>query len=144
MGEAVHENTPATWDFLMDLNARTLMKGECGGPRHVRSPRQDRDRGRGRRGEGRRSHGRVLRLQECADPPGGGDVGGAQGQGHHVNYMLPSIIDTPDNRAAMRTRMRTRRGGYPPSRSRMRSPSSHPTVLPRSTGEAIPVAGLAG
>jgi len=103
MGEAVHETSAATWDFLMDLNARTLLNVAHA----VVPPMVDRGRGRivtvgaaaatkgvGHMGAYCASKSALIRLTEAMS-------GELKDKGINVNCVLPSIIDTPDNRAAM-------------------------------------------
>ena len=103
MGESVAETTDETWDFMFNLNARTVLN-------MVRAvvPRM-RDRGAGKiinigaraalRGTGAMgaycaSKSVVLRLTESlADE--------LKANGINVNCILPSIIDTPRNREDM-------------------------------------------
>jgi NAD(P)-dependent dehydrogenase (short-subunit alcohol dehydrogenase family) len=103
MGEAVHETTGATWDFLMDLNARSLV--------HVASAVVPAMCQRGR--------GSIVTVGAAAAAKGVANMGAycasksalirlteamsaeLKEQGVNVNCVLPSIIDTPENRAAM-------------------------------------------
>lgn len=103
MGEAVHETGDDTWDFLADLNTRTL--------RHMvravvpRMLAQGRGRivnvgafaalrGQARMGAYTASKASVIRLTEAM---------AAELREHHINVncVLPTIIDTPQNRADM-------------------------------------------
>lgn len=102
MGEAVHETSDRTWDHLMDLNARTLL--------HVAAavvPLLERTGGsfvtvgagaamHGSAGKGAycASKSALLRLTESMSDE-------LKHRGVRVNCVLPSIIDTPDNRRAM-------------------------------------------
>lgn len=103
MGEAVHETSAASWDFLMDLNARSFLHVA-----HAVVP-QMLERGRGR----------IVTVGAAAALKGGASMGAycasksalirltesmsaeLKERGVNVNCVLPSIIDTPDNRAAM-------------------------------------------
>lgn len=103
MGEAVHETSAASWDFLMDLNARSFLHVA-----HAVVP-QMLERGRGRivtvgaaaackgaasMGAYCASKSALIRLTEAMSAE-------LKERGVNVNCVLPSIIDTPDNRAAM-------------------------------------------
>jgi NAD(P)-dependent dehydrogenase (short-subunit alcohol dehydrogenase family) len=103
MGEAVHETSEATWDFLMDLNARTLLHvaravvpgmRERGSGKIVTVGAAAAARGAAHMGAYCASKGALVRLTEAMSAE-------LKDQGINVNCVLPSIIDTPDNRAAM-------------------------------------------
>ena len=103
MGEAVHETTEDTWNFMMDLNARTVLNmARAVVPGML-------ERGRGKIvnvGAGAGQHGVaqlgaysasksvVIRLTEAMS-------GELKERGINVNCILPSVIDTPANRRAM-------------------------------------------
>lgn len=103
VGEAVHETTDATWDFLFDLNARTLLHACRAVVPHLLQ------RGRGaivnvgafsalqgaaKTGAYVASKAAVIRLTESMSLE-------LREQGINVNCVLPTTLDTPDNRAAM-------------------------------------------
>jgi NAD(P)-dependent dehydrogenase (short-subunit alcohol dehydrogenase family) len=103
MGEAVHETTDATWDFLFDVNARTLVNVsravvphmlKHGGGRIVAVGAQAALKGVAGMGAYCASKSALVRLVEAMS---------AELREKHVNVncVLPTIIDTPDNRAAM-------------------------------------------
>ena len=103
MGEAVHETTPQTWDFLMDLNARTLVNLAAatvpallqrGAGRFVTVGAGAAQRGLAHMGAYGASKSALIRLTESMSAE-------LKGRNINVNCVLPSIIDTPDNRAAM-------------------------------------------
>lgn len=103
MGEAIHETTDATWDFLMDLNARTLMHVAQavvpamlaqGRGRIVTVGAGAAQRGGAHMGAYSASKSALIRLTEAMSAE-------LRDGGINVNCVLPSIIDTPDNRAAM-------------------------------------------
>ncbi|HET8745563.1 MAG TPA: SDR family NAD(P)-dependent oxidoreductase [Ramlibacter sp.] len=103
MGEAVHETSAATWDFLMDLNARTLVHvasavvpGMCerGSGRIVTVGAAAAARGAAHMGAYSASKSALIRLTEAMSAE-------LKDKGINVNCVLPSIIDTPDNRADM-------------------------------------------
>jgi NAD(P)-dependent dehydrogenase (short-subunit alcohol dehydrogenase family) len=103
MGEAVHETSDATWDFLLDLNARTLLRTAravvpamlaAGGGRIVNVAAYAGRQGLAHMGAYCVSKDAVIRLTEALSAE-------LREQGINVNCVLPTIIDTPDNRAAM-------------------------------------------
>lgn len=103
MGEAVHETTAATWDFLMDLNARAFIHVAAatvpvllqrGGGRIVSVGAGAAARGAAHMGAYSASKSALIRLTESMSAE-------LKGRGIHVNCVLPTIIDTPDNRRAM-------------------------------------------
>ena len=103
MGESVAETSDDTWDFMFNLNARTVLNTA----RAVVPGMRDRGAGRiinigaraGLRGAGAMgaycaSKSVVLRLTESlADE--------LKAAGINVNCILPSIVDTPRNREDM-------------------------------------------
>ena len=103
MGEGVADTSDDTWDFMMNLNARTVLN-VC---RAAVPGMVDRGRGKivniGARGALRgaaamgayiASKSVVMRLTETLSDE-------LKGKGINVNCILPSIIDTPRNRADM-------------------------------------------
>ncbi|KQT13188.1 SDR family NAD(P)-dependent oxidoreductase [Ramlibacter sp. Leaf400] len=103
MGEAVHETSPQTWDFLLDLNARTFLNIaralvphmlERGGGRIVTVGAAAALKGAGQMGAYAASKSALIRLTEAMSAE-------LRDRNINVNCVLPSIIDTPDNRAAM-------------------------------------------
>jgi NAD(P)-dependent dehydrogenase (short-subunit alcohol dehydrogenase family) len=103
MGEAVHETSAATWDFLMDLNARTLLNVAYAIVPAMVERRRGRivtvgaaaaTKGVAHMGAYCASKSALIRLTEAMS-------GELKDKGINVNCVLPSIIDTPDNRAAM-------------------------------------------
>jgi NAD(P)-dependent dehydrogenase (short-subunit alcohol dehydrogenase family) len=103
MGEAVHETSADTWDFLMDLNARTLLNvanavvpGMCerGSGRIVTVGAAAAARGAAQMGAYCAAKSALIRLTEAMSAE-------LKDKGINVNCVLPSIIDTPDNRASM-------------------------------------------
>ena len=103
MGEVVHETGDDTWAFLGDLNTRTLVHMvravvphmlERGGGKIVNVGAFAAQRGAARMGAYIASKSSVIRLTEAmADE--------LRERHINVNCVLPTIIDTPDNRAAM-------------------------------------------
>jgi NAD(P)-dependent dehydrogenase (short-subunit alcohol dehydrogenase family) len=103
MGEAVHETTDANWNFLFDLNARTLLHAvravvpgmvERGGGKIVNVGAFSAQRGQARMGAYGAAKGAVMRLTESM-------AAELREKNINVNCVLPTIIDTPENRAAM-------------------------------------------
>jgi NAD(P)-dependent dehydrogenase (short-subunit alcohol dehydrogenase family) len=103
MGEAVHETTAATWDFLMDLNARSLLNVaravvphliEQGGGRIVTVGAAAALKAGANMGAYAASKSALIRLTESLSAE-------LKDRNINVNCVLPSIIDTPDNRSAM-------------------------------------------
>jgi NAD(P)-dependent dehydrogenase (short-subunit alcohol dehydrogenase family) len=103
MGEAVHETTDRTWSFLFDLNARTLLHAArsvvprmiaAGGGKIVNVGAASALRGVAQMGAYCASKSTVIRLTESMSAE-------LREQNINVNCVLPTIIDTPENRAAM-------------------------------------------
>jgi len=103
MGEAVHETSNATWDFLFDLNARTLLHAaravvpamlRQGGGKVVNVGAFSAQRGLAAMGAYTASKSVVIRLTEAM-------AAELRERNINVNCVLPTVIDTPDNRAAM-------------------------------------------
>ncbi|MDH5538260.1 MAG: SDR family oxidoreductase [Rhizobacter sp.] len=103
MGEAVHETSDESWAFLLDLNARTLLRTAHavvpvmlaqGGGRIVNVGAASAGKGLAQMGAYVASKSVVSRLTESMSAE-------LRGQGINVNCVLPSIIDTPENRKAM-------------------------------------------
>jgi NAD(P)-dependent dehydrogenase (short-subunit alcohol dehydrogenase family) len=103
MGEAVHETSAATWDFLMDLNARALLNTANAVVPHMVARRSGKivtvgaaaaAKGLAHMGAYGASKSALLRLTEAMSAE-------LKDQGINVNCVLPSILDTRDNRAAM-------------------------------------------
>jgi NAD(P)-dependent dehydrogenase (short-subunit alcohol dehydrogenase family) len=103
MGEAVHETTDANWDFLMDLNVRTVLNtaravipgmlaAKKGAVVNVASAAAL--RGGARASAYSVSKSAVVRLTESMSAE-------LRESGINVNCVLPTTLDTPQNRAAM-------------------------------------------
>ena len=103
MGEAVHETSDGTWNFLFDINARTLLNLarvvvphmiERGGGKIVAVGAFAAQKGVASMGAYVASKAGVIRLVEAMS---------AELKELHINVncVLPTIIDTPDNRLAM-------------------------------------------
>ena len=103
MGEQVHETGDDTWNFLCDLNVRSVLH-MCravvpgmlaqGRGRIVNVAAAAAQRGVARMGAYTASKSAVIRLTETM-------AAELRGRGIHVNCVLPTILDTPENRAAM-------------------------------------------
>ena len=103
MGEAVHELPKDKWDLMMDLNARTLLNTaeavvpgmiEAGGGKIVTIGANAARQGMAAMSAYIVAKSAVIRLTESMSAE-------LRGQGINVNCVMPSIIDTPENRAAM-------------------------------------------
>ncbi len=103
MGEAVHETSDATWNFLMDLNVRSVLHTAravvpamlaAGGGRIVNVGAGAAGKGGAHMGAYAAAKSAVARLTESM-------AAELREKGVHVNCVLPSIIDTPENRKDM-------------------------------------------
>ncbi len=103
MGEPVHETSAATWDFLLNINVGTVLNASRAVVPHMR------DRGAGKvinvaaygalrgaalMGAYTASKSAVIRLTEAMSAE-------LRPDGINVNCVLPTTIDTPENRRAM-------------------------------------------
>lgn len=103
MGEAVHETSDANWDFLFDINTRTLrniaravvpqMLAQGGG-RIVTVGAASASRGLAQMGAYTAAKSAAIRLTEAMSAE-------LRERNINVNCVLPTIIDTPENRASM-------------------------------------------
>ena len=103
MGETVHETSDENWDFLFDINTRTLLHAAravvphmlaAGGGKIVNVGAYAAQRGAARMGAYTASKATVIRMTEAM-------AGELREKNINVNCVLPTIIDTPENRAAM-------------------------------------------
>jgi NAD(P)-dependent dehydrogenase (short-subunit alcohol dehydrogenase family) len=103
MGDPVHKLPPAAWDRMFDLNARTLLNSvaavvpgmlERGAGKIVTIGANAARQGLAEMGAYIAAKGAVIRLTESLSAE-------LRGHGINVNCVMPSIIDTPENRAAM-------------------------------------------
>tara|TARA_A100001037_G_scaffold155919_1_gene140570 strand:- start:1558 stop:2265 length:708 start_codon:yes stop_codon:yes gene_type:complete len=103
MGEAVHELPKDKWDLMMDLNARTLLNTveavvpgmvEVGAGKIVTIGANAARQGMAGMSAYIVAKSAVIRLTESMSAE-------LRGQGINVNCVMPSIIDTPENRTAM-------------------------------------------
>lgn len=102
MGEPVHESSDETWQLMFDLNLRTLLNMShavvpamlsSGSGRIVNIGANGALRGGALMGAYAATKSGVIRLTESM----AAELGK---QGINVNCVLPTIIDTPENRAA--------------------------------------------
>jgi NAD(P)-dependent dehydrogenase (short-subunit alcohol dehydrogenase family) len=103
MGQAVHETTDATLQFMLDLNVRTLLNMShavvprmlaAGGGRIVNVGAFAANKGAANMGAYVATKSAVIRLTETM-------AAELREKNINVNCVLPTIIDTPENRAAM-------------------------------------------
>jgi NAD(P)-dependent dehydrogenase (short-subunit alcohol dehydrogenase family) len=103
MGEPVHAMADETWDFLLDINARTLVHTvrsvvprmlEQGGGKVVNVGAYAAQKGVAQMGAYIAAKSAVIRLTETL-------AAELREKNINVNCVLPTIIDTPQNRAAM-------------------------------------------
>ncbi|MEO8754273.1 MAG: SDR family NAD(P)-dependent oxidoreductase [Casimicrobiaceae bacterium] len=103
MGAPVHETTDADWNFLFDINARTLLHAARavvprmlagGSGRVVNIGAFSAQKGAAGMGAYIASKSAVIRLTETM-------AAELREKNINVNCVLPTTIDTPENRAAM-------------------------------------------
>ena len=103
MGPAVHETSDEQWDFLFEINVKTLRRVMSaaipvlvaqGSGSIVNVGALGALSGVGNMGAYTAAKSTVMRLTEAASDE-------LRGQGISVNAVLPSLIDTPRNRADM-------------------------------------------
>ena len=103
MGEMMHETSDENWNFLFDLNARTVLHTvravvphmlAAGGGKIVNVGAFAAQKGVGQMGAYTASKGTVIRMTEAM-------AAELRDKNINVNCVLPTIIDTPENRAAM-------------------------------------------
>ena len=103
MGEPVHDTSDENWNFLFDINARTLLHAaravvprmlEGGGGRIVNVGAYAAQKGVAQMGAYTASKSVVIRLTEAM-------AAELRTKKINVNCVLPTIIDTPENRRAM-------------------------------------------
>jgi len=102
-GTPVHETPLATWDFLLNLNARTAYTASSaviptmlrqGSGKIVNVAARAALQGAAKLGAYSASKSAVMRLTEAM-------AAELKNDGINVNCVLPGTIDTPDNRTAM-------------------------------------------
>jgi NAD(P)-dependent dehydrogenase (short-subunit alcohol dehydrogenase family) len=103
MGDAVHETTDSTWNLLADLNVRTLLNMvravvphmiARGGGKIINVGAYAAQRGAAQMGAYIASKSSVIRLTEAM-------AAELREKNINVNCVLPTIVDTPANRADM-------------------------------------------
>ena len=103
MGEPVHKLPPAAWDRMLDLNARTLLNTvdavvpemlHHGAGKIVTVGANAARQGQANMSAYIVAKSAVIRLTESLSAE-------LRDKGINVNCVLPSIIDTPENRGAM-------------------------------------------
>jgi NAD(P)-dependent dehydrogenase (short-subunit alcohol dehydrogenase family) len=103
MGNPVHETPDQEWNFLFDLNARSVLHAVhavvphmlgAGGGKIVNIGAHAALKGAARMGAYCASKDVVIRMTEAM-------AAELRHKNINVNCVLPSIIDTPENRAAM-------------------------------------------
>ena len=103
MGAPVHETADADWNFMFDVNARTLLHAvravvprmiAAGGGRIVSVAAFAAQKGAAGMGAYVAAKSAVIRLTESM-------AAELREKNIHVHCVLPTIIDTPENRAAM-------------------------------------------
>jgi NAD(P)-dependent dehydrogenase (short-subunit alcohol dehydrogenase family) len=103
MGSSVHETSDRDWNFLFDVNARTVLNMaravvpvmlKAGGGKIVNIGAFAAQKGAAQMGAYIASKSAVIRLTETM-------AAELREKNINVNCVLPTIIDTPENRAAM-------------------------------------------
>jgi NAD(P)-dependent dehydrogenase (short-subunit alcohol dehydrogenase family) len=103
MGDPVYATPDATWDFLFDINVRTLVRAshsvvphmlEQGGGKIVNVGAYAAQKGTANMGAYGAAKGAVIHLTEAM-------AAELRERNINVNCVLPTIIDTPENRKAM-------------------------------------------
>jgi NAD(P)-dependent dehydrogenase (short-subunit alcohol dehydrogenase family) len=103
MGETVHETSDQTWTFLFDINVRTLLNAvratvplmlEAGGGKIVNVGAFAARKGVAMMGAYCAAKSVVIRLTEAMSAE-------LRERNINVNCVLPTTIDTPENRASM-------------------------------------------
>jgi NAD(P)-dependent dehydrogenase (short-subunit alcohol dehydrogenase family) len=103
MGSPVHETTDKDWNFLLDVNARSVLNMakaivpvmlKAGGGKIVNIGAFAAQKGAAQMGAYVAAKSAVIRLTETM-------AAELREKNINVNCVLPTIIDTPENRAAM-------------------------------------------
>jgi len=99
----VHESADATWELMWDLNVRTMLNMvraviphmlDRGGGRIVNVGAYSAQKGVAQMGAYVASKSAVIRITEAM-------AAELRDKNINVNCVLPTVIDTPENRAAM-------------------------------------------
>ena len=103
MGDAVHESSDQNWDFLFNINSRTLLHTSraivpcmlaAGGGKIINVGAFAAQKGQAQMGLYTAAKSVVIRLTESM-------AAELRTKNINVNCVLPTILDTPENRAAM-------------------------------------------
>ena len=103
MGAPVHETKDADWDFLFDVNAKSVLHTsravvpamlKAGGGKIINVGAYAAQKGAAAMGAYAASKSAVIRITESM-------AAELREKNINVNCVLPTIIDTPENRAAM-------------------------------------------
>ena len=103
MGDAVHESSDQNWDFLFNINSRTLLHTSraivpcmlaAGGGKIINVGAFAAQKGQAQMGLYTAAKSVVIRLTESM-------AAELRTKNINVNCVPPTIIDTPENRAAM-------------------------------------------
>ena len=103
MGPSVHETSDEDWNYLIDLNVRTMLNAvravvphmiAAGGGRIINVGANAAQKGVAQMGAYCAAKSAVIRLTESM-------AAELRAKNINVNCVLPTIIDTPENRAAM-------------------------------------------
>jgi len=103
MGELVHETSDENWNFLFDINTRTLLNTVRAVVPHMAAAGYGKivnvgafaaQKGVAQMGAYTAAKGTVIRMTEAM-------AAELRDKNINVNCVLPTIIDTPENRAAM-------------------------------------------
>lgn len=103
MGDAVHESSDQNWDFLFNINSRTLLHTSraivpcmlaAGGGKIINVGAFAAQKGQAQMGLYTAAKSVVIRLTESM-------AAELRTKNINVNCVLPTILDTPENRTAM-------------------------------------------
>ncbi|MGH8682504.1 MAG: SDR family oxidoreductase [Burkholderiales bacterium] len=103
MGQPVHATSDETWNFLFDINARTVLHAvravvpgmiENGGGKVINVGAYAAQKGVAQMGAYAAAKSAVIRLTEAL-------AAELREKNINVNCVLPTVIDTPENRTAM-------------------------------------------
>ena len=103
MGEPIHQTSDETWNQLFDINARSLLHAarsvvprmiDAGGGKIINVGAYAAQKGTAHMGAYCAAKSAVIRMTEAM-------AAELREKNINVNCVLPTIIDTPQNRAAM-------------------------------------------